>query len=108
MCMISVVHDHFQHEFDRSPLFPMIPAVPSTEGPSIFERLLAPKTVNITVDELEKIRSLIKDFHTACEHAAKLDVLMKQPDCVDPEKAKLKEQVVRLEKMVDELLARKA
>lgn len=106
MCMMSVVHDHFNKEFDSFPGWPPIgPDQPTT--PFDFNKFLILDKVSISKAELEALQKLIKDFRSAVEAAAKLDVLMKTPDCVDPEKAKLQERVLFLEKMVDELLTRK-
>lgn len=77
MCQYSVVMDHFKPRFD--PFLP--PAAPVVDP--------------VGADELRK---LIDDFRAALEAAKKLDKLMKQPDCVDPEKAKLVKRVAALER----------
>jgi hypothetical protein len=43
------------------------------------------------------LRTLIDEFRRALEAAKTVDLLTGQPDCVDPEKAKLEERVARLE-----------
>ena len=86
MCVMSVVHDHYRDEFNRGwsttgSAWPYLPAAPSEE-------------------EQARLRKLIEDFRHAQEKAEQLDKLMKQPDCVDPEKAKLQERVAELERQL--------
>jgi hypothetical protein len=85
MCVVSGVYDHFKPRFDPflKPGWPSpIPDVP----------------------DLVETEKLIKQFTEALKAAETVDKLTDQPDCEDPEKAKLKEQVARLEKVVDQLL----
>jgi len=57
-------------------------------------------TVTYEPSETERLRKLIDEFKEAVEAAKKLDVLTNQPDCVDPEKAKLEERVAELERQL--------
>jgi hypothetical protein len=47
--------------------------------------------------EVAELRKLVEEFKEAVALAKRLDVIMKQPDCVDPEKAKLEARVAELE-----------
>lgn len=112
MCVVSMVHDHFQ---------PLIPdptqpwkrdgsAVPSTSPPAID--LGALFSGEATLAEFKRAvaeaRQVIEDFKAAVAAAKKVDALTKQPDCVDPEKAKLVERVAELEKRLDAIERAKA
>lgn len=97
MCVISMVHDHFN---------PMIPDI---------TQIMQPGTVIEPIDwskllggaDLAELRQLIADFRAAVDAAKTVDALTKQADCLDPEKAKLEERVKRLEKVIDILMAAK-
>ncbi len=89
MCVMSIVHDHYRDQFPGGLGGAWPPIIPNPY------QLPAP-----TAEEQERLRQLIKDFREAQEAAAKLDKMMKQPDCVDPEKAKLQERVAELEKQL--------
>lgn len=91
MCMMSMVHDHYKDLFP-SPTYPW---------PS-------PSAASVPPIDIEALRNLINDFNAAVAAAKTLDVLMKQPDCVDPEKAELQKRVASLELLVGELLLRTA
>ena len=88
MCIVSMIHDHYQPQFEPYKW------VSSTTTPGAGTFAFGP-----TVD-VEKLEKLIKDFNEAIFAAARLDVLTKQPDCVDPEKAMLQERVAELEKQL--------
>lgn len=47
--------------------------------------------------ELDELRSLVNQFKELYEAAKKIDVITKQPDCEDPEKARLVDRVRHLE-----------
>ena len=98
MCVVSMVHDHYE------PLFPD----PSGSGGlgGLNDWLQAKKAQQNEIVDLAELRKLIAEFREAIEAAKKVDVLTKQPDCLDPEKAKLQERVDRLEKIIDALLHR--
>ncbi len=89
MCFVSNVSDFYGKKFE--PLWPT-QAVPSTNI------TWTPPSV-----DLSELKLLIDDFKQAMEAAKKLDVLMKQPDCVDPEKAKLEARVAELEAKLAEM-----
>lgn len=91
MCVISMVMDYYK---------PMIPD-PGLVAPTLNSTL----TFTSPYVDLEELRKLIDEFKQAVEAAKKVDILTGQPDCVDPEKAKLEERVARLEKIIDVLLA---
>lgn len=48
-----------------------------------------------------ELRELIDSFKEALEAAKKFDRLTNQPDCEDPDKAKLLDRVVELERRLD-------
>src|SRR5579863_882455 len=97
MCVVSNVHDHF------NPLFPpIVPTAAPSFDPTTLQWPIVP------APDLTEMRKLIYDFKEAVAAAQKLDMLMKQPDCVDPDKAKLQERVARLEKVIDALLDKRA
>lgn len=52
---------------------------------------------------LEEMRALIAEFREALHAAQVVDRLTKQPDCEDPEKAKLVDRVAELERRLNEL-----
>jgi len=86
MCVMSMVHDHYRDQFGG---WQWPPIHPNPYAPAIPP-----------VEEQERLRKIIQDFREAQAAAEKLDKLMKQPDCVDPEKAKLQERVAELEKQL--------
>lgn len=98
MCVVSMVHDHF------NPLFPSISPVPAPVPAGTPWPLagLIPGVL-ISHEEAQRIRGVIADFRAAVEAARLVDKLTAQPDCVDPEKAKLEERVAALEKRLAEL-----
>jgi hypothetical protein len=87
MCVVSMVHDHY---FDR---FKPYVQPQETKWPW-------PAEPPVDTDELRK---LIDEFKEAIAAAKKIDVLTKQPDCVDPEKAKLSARVAELEKKLADI-----
>jgi hypothetical protein len=89
MCTVSMVHDAYSKQFE------------GLGWPTLNDW----PPYNQTID-LEGLRQLIADFKQCVEAAKIVDRLTKQPDCVDPEKAKLQEQVARLEAVIDRLLNR--
>lgn len=98
MCIMSMVHDHYR---DRFPMWPdAIP--PHTDPPAGVPFTLPPAV------DLAELRRLVDEFKAAVEAAGKLDALLKQPDCLDPEKAKTAERVARLERIIDALLVERA
>lgn len=97
MCIVSNVHDHY------NPLFPpMVPPVDQVVTPIDWSKVFPQPA-----PDLSEMRKLIDEFKEAVAAAQKLDTLLKQPDCVDPDKAKLQERVERLERIIDALLVQR-
>lgn len=97
MCVVSMVHDHFD------PLIPSLgdltkPWNVEPSGPTPF---VWPPTPQEAID----YRKLAEAFREAVDAAKTVDLLTKQPDCVDPEKAKLEARVAELERRLDALTA---
>jgi hypothetical protein len=90
-----MVHDHYNDTFpfpqNGSPWY--VPGIPDIPLP--------------TQVEVRELRALIAEFKEAITAAKKLDIILKQPDCIDVEKAKLQERVDRLEKIIDALMVQK-
>ncbi len=84
MCVISMVMDHY---------LPKIPA-PSSSQWTWIEAQPSAKA------EIEELKKVIADFKKAVDAAKKVDALTNQPDCVDPEKAKLLDRVSDLERRI--------
>jgi hypothetical protein len=76
-----MVYDHYSHRIPNPPPPPFISQPP------------------LIVDPVE-LRRLLDRFQEALELAKRLDALLDQPDCVDPEKATLEERVARLEELL--------
>lgn len=95
MCTVSMVSEHYEDAFRK-----YIPTWPQLPTPHIPEGAPAWVTEPTWVTEL---RAMIADFRKAMEAAKVVDALTKQPDCIDPEKAKLQEHVARLERVIDAL-----
>lgn len=86
MCVVSMVYDNFDKKFpftETSP-WPSFPITPVKTDPK---------------PEQDWIK-LLKDFADAKKAAETVDKLTGQPDCVDPEKAKLEERVKELEEII--------
>lgn len=92
MCVVSMVHDHYWPVFE-----------PYTGRQQTITIPPFPTVSN----DLEKIIKAIEDFKRAIEAAKTVDSLTQQPDCVDPEKAKLLERVEWLEKEIERITGRK-
>lgn len=60
--------------------------------------------VTISPPEIEELRQLVKEFHAMIAAAKKIDFVLKQPDCVDPEKEKLELRVKELETKLAEVV----
>lgn len=97
MCVVSMIHDHYEPLIPKPDFWiPWQPAFPD------FEPSTPPPPTDLK--EIERVRKLLEDFRKAHKAAAEVDKLTKQPDCVDPEKAKLEERVVALEQKIEQLL----
>ncbi len=90
MCVISMVMDYYK---------PMFPGPKQQFGWAITYP---------PADEVERLRKLIDEFKGAVDAAKKVDALTKQPDCIDPEKAKLLARVAKLEAALAKANKRKA
>lgn len=101
MCVYSMVMDHYKPIFE--------PWVPN--GGTPVQPYTPPSNPHQTLDlsgimvgpQVAELRKLIAEFKEALEAAKKVDALTAQPDCEDPEKAKLVERVAELERRLDEL-----
>jgi hypothetical protein len=58
-------------------------------------------TIEALRAEIVSLAKIVTDFKTAVEAARKVDALTAQPDCEDPEKAKLEARVAELERRLD-------
>lgn len=83
MCVVSMVQDHYRPQFE--------PYQPQTQTITLIQPPV----------DLQELRRLIEDFKAATEAAKKVDRLTGQPDCEDPEKAKLQERVAELERQLN-------
>jgi hypothetical protein len=96
-----MVHDHFE---------PKIPSDWNPHGIQIGPAVTPPFVIPVPVDaatvealraEIANLTKVVADFKTAVEAARKVDSLTAQPDCADPEKAKLEARVAELERRLD-------
>lgn len=100
MCIVSNVIDHYQPLIPDDFLRPRVVPQPAPYH--------SPFSIPvITSAEVAEVRALISEFKEALAAAKKLDVLMKQPDCVDPDKAKLIARVADLENRLDAMKPRR-
>jgi hypothetical protein len=85
MCMMSAVFDQWRPAFPpvQQPIYPWNPA-PQVPNP--------PK--QYTTDDLRK---LVEAFQKALDAAKAYDDITGQPDCEDPDKAKLLARITQLE-----------
>jgi hypothetical protein len=103
MCVVSGVYDHFNKLIPLpwpQPIQPWVPVVPTTPPPIIT---IGSTTTEITPSLAEELRQLIREFREAVAAAKTVDRLTGQPDCADPDKAKLEERVAALEKELAKL-----
>lgn len=91
MCFTSAVFDQW------NPYVPSVTPQPITWPQTSPAPQVAPPYTN------EELRELIDAFKQALEAAKRFDRLTKQPDCEDPDKAKLLERVAELEQRLDAL-----
>lgn len=99
MCVISMVHEQYDPKFpywDKDPFF--VPIEPAPQQP-----VFTWPTPVTSLAEREELRKLIGEFREAVAAAKTVDRLTGQPDCLDPEKAKLEVRVAQLEKRLNEL-----
>lgn len=91
MCVVSMVHDHFGKQFDDW----QRKYAPPVTAPNTFTFTPAP--------DLTELKELIKEFRELVAAAKRIDTVTGQPDCVDPEKAKLEDRVSALEAKMTKL-----
>lgn len=89
MCVVSNVFDHYDPIIPN----PYVPA-PTPASPNVGTLAWWP-AIDVT-----ELRTLIEDFKQAVAAAKIVDRLTKQPDCEDPDKAKLLDRVAELEKRI--------
>jgi hypothetical protein len=89
MCVVSNVSDYYWERHFK-PLFP--------QEPVDWSKWVPKPTV-----DLEELRRLIDEFKEAIKAAKTIDKLTMQPDCVDPEKAKLQARIAELEKKLAQI-----
>lgn len=95
MCVVSAVYDQYN---------PHIP----TNWPPIDSTPIKPNTTPVIkleehVINPKDLARLIDSFHKAVAAAKVFDELTGQPDCEDPEKAKLEERVAALEEKLRQM-----
>jgi hypothetical protein len=90
VCTYSAVIDHYQGQL--TPFW------------QTYQSTYDAWTNFLTAEEIAKLRKLLEDFAEAGAIAKKLDALMAQPDCEDPDKLKLVERVAELEKQLAALV----
>ncbi len=97
MCVVSLVMDHYKPLFPE-PVYPWTAPttapVPSVQ-PNVGQTVYGWPFVDVT-----ELKKLIAEFKEAVEAAKRIDILTQQPDCEDPEKAKLVTRVAELEAQV--------
>lgn len=100
MCVVSMVFDRYQDRF---------PWGDSTQGPQVQPQPTPPSiTITSPLPQLPmaELKKLIEEFKEAVAAARTVDRLTNQPDCEDPEKAKLEQRVLELEKRLAALEAK--
>jgi len=107
MCVMSMVHDDFSKRIptDWSPTFPLYPGAGTTITTGALMLPATSAQVESLRQEVAALKQLVLDFHEAVKAAAIVDRLTRQPDCVDPEKARLEERVRELEGRLDAVRA---
>lgn len=99
MCIVSMVHDKMGPAFpdiqpwDGRPVYPTVPSV-----------VTSPNVVALTAQpsfDFSELKKLIEEFRELIKAATLLDQKLNQPDCVDPEKAKLGEKIAKLESLIN-------
>lgn len=106
MCVMSMVHDDFSKRLptDWNPPFPLNPGVATITTSSLVLPATSAQVESLR-QEVAALKQLVLDFHEAVKAAAIVDRLTRQPDCVDPEKARLEERVRELEGRLDAVRA---
>lgn len=100
MCYISMVMEDFtkRDEWQLIPnQLPFVPNfIPNPGNQSVI-------ITSLTKQDIDKLEKLIAEFKEAVVLANRLDVLVKKPDCIDPEKAKLITRVAELEEQLNKI-----
>lgn len=107
MCVVSMVMDHYNERFPRDwwhvpegqPWTVLGPGG-TTTGTTVT--LAQPMTEEMR-RLVEEMRRLILEFKTALGAAKLVDRLTAQPDCENPEKARLEQRVAELERRLEAL-----
>lgn len=100
MCIVSNVYDDFNKRFPTSPW--EVPRIEPYTWPNPNETIADDISKSLQ-KQLEEAKKFIEQFREAKELAKRLDILLNQPDCVDPDKAKLEKRIEELEKRLDEV-----
>jgi hypothetical protein len=101
---MSQVFDHFDPLIPNGPSNPWV--TPATPAPSV--PWFTPVVPSMPpAQDPEAVKRILEEFAKAREAAAIVDKALGNKDCVDPEKAKLLDRIVWLEKIIDALLAAK-
>lgn len=102
MCVVSMVMDHYKplipEDWQPKPV-QIDPVAPALVWPP--PQAIDAATVGALRAEGDRLERLIADFKQAVAAARTVDALTAQPDCEDPEKAKLEARVAELERRLD-------
>jgi hypothetical protein len=90
-----MVHDHYSEDFAKKWPWIALPAEPTVDP-----------VLQMKDAEIAALKQQIEDYKQALEAAKVVDILTKQPDCVDADKAKLLERINLLERVIDKLLCK--
>lgn len=95
MCVYSMVMDDYARRFEpfEIPVMPNPNSLSPSPAPLSF--------VLLPASQIEELKALIAEFKEAVAAAKTVDRLTRQPDCPDPEKAKLEQRVAELEKQLE-------
>jgi len=97
MCVMSMVYDDFSKRIPADFTPPAWVPTGTIAAVSLMSQPSTAAQVEALRQEVATLRALITDFHEAVKAAATVDRLTRQPDCFDPEKAKLEARVRELE-----------
>lgn len=101
MCMVSAVMDEFRPYIPPREFPKVYPGGPHEAPPKQWS-LNPPGRQEIKLDP-QQLQELIDAFREAVQAAAAFDRITGQPDCVDPEKAKLEDRVEELEDQLEQI-----
>jgi hypothetical protein len=100
MCVVSMVHDHFSKTIE--PWHERVRKFQEDAGITTGTTAVGTVTISQPPD-LTELKTLIAEFRELVAAAKKIDAVTGQPDCVDPEKAKLEDRVRALEAQMEKL-----